>query len=56
MRLNPPSSGAAARLSLAAALLTVLWSVLARLRSETWGWVAVLDLIPPQLLLPLSPG
>ncbi len=53
MRLKPPSSPAAARLSLAAALLTLLWSVLARLRSETWGWMAVLDLIPPQVMLPL---
>ena len=53
MRLNPPSSESAARLSLAAALLTLLWSVLARLRSETWGWVATLNLLPPQLLLPL---
>lgn len=29
------------------------WGVLARTNSETWWWVALLDSVPPQLLLPL---
>lgn len=39
--------------SLALAALALGWGVLARLTSEHWWWVATLDLIPPQLLLPL---
>ncbi|CAM4235800.1 endonuclease/exonuclease/phosphatase family protein [Deinococcus marmoris] len=35
------------------AALVVGWAVLARQTSEHWWWVAVIDLIPPQLLLPL---
>ena len=54
MRLkSPPPLLPAAWLSLALALLALLWSVLARQYSETWWWVATLDLLPPQLLLPV---
>lgn len=35
------------------AALVVGWGLLARLTSEHWWWVAAVDLIPPQLLLPV---
>ena len=58
MRLRPPRSFlawpvAAAWLSVALALLVGLWGVLSRQYSETWWWVASLDLLPPQVLLPI---
>lgn len=40
-------------LSLAFASLALAWGLLARARSETWWWVAALDLVPPQVLLPV---
>ncbi|EYB69699.1 hypothetical protein DEIPH_ctg002orf0008 [Deinococcus phoenicis] len=43
-------------LSLAFALLALAWGLLARARSETWWWVAGLDSVPPQLLLPVPLG
>ena len=43
-------------LSLAFALLALAWGLLARARSETWWWVAALDVVPPQVLLPLPLG
>ena len=56
MRLMPSRAAAtlaaAAWPSLALAVLVLLWSILARYRSETWWWVAILDLIPPQVILP----
>ncbi|GBF05382.1 hypothetical protein DAERI_040142 [Deinococcus aerius] len=42
-----------AALSLLFAALTLAWGLLARARSETWWPVATLDLVPPQVLLPL---
>lgn len=41
------------RLSLAFALLALGWGLLARARSETWWWVAALDVVPPQVWLPV---
>ncbi|GAA5511557.1 hypothetical protein Dcar01_00268 [Deinococcus carri] len=43
-------------LSLAFALLALGWGLLTRARSETWWWVAGLDSLPPQLLLPVPLG
>ncbi|MHA0035045.1 endonuclease/exonuclease/phosphatase family protein [Deinococcus sp. PESE-13] len=34
-------------------LLTFGWGALVRVRSETWWWVSVLDLLPPQVWAPL---
>lgn len=33
--------------------MALAWGLLARARSETWWWVAGLDLMPPQVLLPV---
>ncbi|GAA5533195.1 endonuclease/exonuclease/phosphatase family protein [Deinococcus aluminii] len=40
-------------LSLTFALLALGWGLLARARSEMWWWVAALDAVPPQVLLPV---
>ena len=53
MRLNSPNAPVPGWWSLGLALTAALWGVLARLTSETWWWVATLDLLPPQVLLPL---
>ncbi|MBB5366434.1 endonuclease/exonuclease/phosphatase family protein [Deinococcus humi] len=52
MRLKAPTPDPRAASVLLAALV-VGWAILARQTSEHWWWVATLDLIPPQLLLPL---
>lgn len=49
LRARVPAPRAA---SVALAVLVVVWGILVLQTSEHWWWVAALDLIPPQLLLP----
>lgn len=57
MRLTPPRSFSKVLPidwpSLGLAVLLLVWGRVARLRSETWWWVAAIDLVPPQVVLPV---
>ncbi|GGM13190.1 endonuclease/exonuclease/phosphatase family protein [Deinococcus aerophilus] len=51
MLLKAKHRSAVAGLSVALVLIAVGWGWLARQYSETWWWVATIDLMPPQMLM-----